>query len=164
LTFYLVTLSCFIGGHMPIPIPRVHSTETCPLEGYEALQVRILANTSDAEWKRWCAGNLGMPGCPDCQKRAAPVRRGKKPATPPAEAPRLYCPACQAARVAYGESIVLLYGPELLGEDVSTPAAALALFDRDDALPSELVIWLQLLPGVVRSARQDTLLGNLTRS
>jgi hypothetical protein len=156
---------------MPIQIPRVHSTETCPLEGYEALQVRILANTSDAEWKRWCAGNLGMPGCPDCKQQASPPvsrgRRGTRAAAPaPAEsaAPRLYCPACQAARVAYGESIVLLYGPELLGEDVSTPAAALALFDRDDALPSELVIWLQLLPGVVRSARQDTLLGNLTRS
>ncbi len=90
---------------MPIDIPRVHSIETCPLEGYEALQVRVLANTSDAEWKRWMQSNLGMPDCEACKKLAEqPVRRGKKAAAvQPAEEPRLYCPACQAARVAYGE-------------------------------------------------------------
>jgi hypothetical protein len=151
-----------------MPIPQVHTQETCPLEGYEALQVRVLANTSDAAWKRWMAGHLGIPGCEACAKIAKPPtprgRRAQAARAAAAEAPRLYCPACQAARQAYGESIVLIYGPELLGEDVSTPAAALALFDRDDALPSELVYWLHLLPAVVRSARQDTLLGNLTRS
>ncbi len=114
---------------MPIDIPRVHSTETCPLEGYEQLQVRVLANTSDAAWKRWMHGHLGIPDCEAVRQAGQAARQarqeGRSDAQPTERGPRLYCPACQAARVAYGESIVLLYGPELLGEDVSTPAAAL---------------------------------------
>lgn len=154
-----------------MPIPRIYVDEACPLGGYEELRVRTLANATDAEWKSWAAGNLGTPDCKECAKLTTPpVGRGKKaaPARPAAQlaeaGARRYCVACTAARAACGESIALFYGPELLGEDVSTPAAALALFDRDDALPSELVIWLQLLPGVVRNRRSEELLGNLTRS
>jgi hypothetical protein len=149
-----------------MPLPRVYATEACPLEGYEALTVRVLANATDGEWKAWAAGNLGTPGCEACQKLSTPpVQRGKKTAPlVPVEPVRRYCPACEAARAAYAQSIVLFYGPTLLGEDVSTPEAALALFDRDDALPSEIVIWLELLPGAVRNARAESLLGNLTRS
>jgi hypothetical protein len=148
-------------------IPRIHVDEICPLEGYEQLSVRVLANATDAEWRSWCDGNLGMPGCEACAKLNVPaVPRGKhktEAAPAPASAPR-YCPACTQARAQFGQALVTLYGPTLLGEDVSTPEAALALFDRDDALPSEIVIWLQLAPGTVRSRRTETLLGNLTRS
>jgi hypothetical protein len=66
--------------------------------------------------------------------------------------------------VAYGQAIVTFYGPALLGHDVSTIDAALALFDRDDVLPSEIVIWLQLVPSAVRTRRQESLLGNLISS
>lgn len=147
-------------------LPRVYVEEACLLEGYEDLRVKVLANATDAEWKRWAAGTLGTPGCEACQALSAPpVRRGRKTAPlVPVEPTRHYCPACAAARAAYGESIALFYGPTLLDEDVSTPPAALTLFDRDDAFPSEIVIWLQLLPAVVRERRTETLLGNLTRS
>ena len=146
-------------------IPRIHVDEICPLEGYEAIRVRVLANATDAEWRIWCEGNLGAPGCEACAKLNVPaVPRGKRavPEIEPA-APR-YCPACTQARAQFGQALVTLYGPTLLGQDVSTPEAALALFDRDDLLPSEIVIWLQLAPGAVRARRQETLLGNLTRS
>ena len=148
-----------------MPIPRVYIDESCPLEGYESLQVHVLANATDSEWNAWCAAHLGLPGCAECAKLSTPpTRRGRKPAAPIEPGPRQYCPACAAARQQYGESIALFYGPALLGEDVSTPEAALALFDRDDALPSEIVIWLALLPGAVRNARVETLMGNLRRS
>lgn len=148
-----------------MPIPRVYIEETCPLEGYAEVRVRVLANASDAEWRTWCAGNLGAPGCPDCAKlNTPPTPRGKRAAQPaPASVPA-YCPACTQARAQFGQAIVGLYGPTLLGEDVATPEAALALFDRDDALPSEIVIWLQLLPGAVRDRRTGALLGNLISS
>ena len=151
---------------MPMPIPLIYRDEPCPLEGYDNLNVRVLANATDAQWKLWAAGHLGTPDCAACAAlRTPPVGRGKRAAAAPAEtSPPSRCPACEAARAAYGQAIVLLYGPTLLGEDVSTPDAALALFDRDDALPSEIVIWLQLLPGAVRNARTESLLGNLTRS
>jgi len=145
-------------------IPQIYVDEACPLEGYDGLTVRVLANATDAQWKTWAAGTLGTPDCAACQKFSAPARRGRKAAAPAEPMGRRYCPACAAQRAAYGASIVLLYGPTLLGADVSTPDAALALFDRDDALPSELVIWLQLLPGAVRTARVETLMGNLTSS
>ena len=147
-----------------MPIPRVYTEEPCPLDGYEDLAVRVLANATDAEWRCWATADLGAVGCAACQQLNAPIKRGRRPAAPAEPGPRRYCPDCAARRARYGESVALFYGPVLLGEDVSTPAAALALFDRDDALPSEIVIWLQLLPGVVRERRTSDLLGNLTRS
>jgi len=146
-------------------INPVYVNEPCPLEGYENLSVRVLANSTDRAWQTWCAGNLGQPGCAKCASLNAPkVPRGRKVVQDFAPNPHAYCPACQAARDAYGLSIVLFYGPELLGHDVSTPEAALNLFDRDDALPSEIVIWLQLIPSAVRQKRQESLLGNLISS
>lgn len=131
-----------------VVIPRIFVDEPCPLEGYGDLAVRVLANASDAAWRQWATGSLGTPGCPDC----AALPDGQR------------CPACTAARTLYGQAIVTLYGPTLLGHDVSTPEAALALFDDDAALPSELVIWLQLVPGTVRQRRTEALLPNLTGS
>jgi hypothetical protein len=146
-------------------IPRIHVDETCPLEGYEALTVRVLANATDADWRGWCEGNLGTPGCAACKAlNVPPVLRGKHKAEAASIAAPSFCPVCAQARAQFGQAIVTLYGPTLLGEDVSTPEAALALFDRDDALPSEIVIWLQLVPGTVRNHRTETLLGNLTGS
>ena len=150
-----------------MPIPRIYVQEPCPLDGYEELSVRVLANSTDAEWRAWAGAHIGIPGCEACKKLSAPpVRRGRRNKTAPAPAadgPR-YCQACTAARQAYGQSIVTFYGPELCGHDVSTPAAALSLFDADDLLPSEIVIWLQLVPSTVRERRQESLLGNLISS
>jgi hypothetical protein len=166
-------------------IPRIYINEPCPLEGYEDLSVRVLANSTGHEWQEWCQADLGTPGCQECAKLdAPPVARGKRkpkdvatggvvittfppkvvPDTAAAAAEKRYCRRCAAARAAYGRSIVTFYGPTLLGEDVSAPEAALALFDRDDALPSEIVIWLQLVPSQVRDRRTESLLGNLTSS
>lgn len=141
----------------------IYSDETCPLDGYDGTAVRVLANSSDRQWQQWRAGHLGQPDCPACAKLANPTPRGRKAARP-APAQPVYCQRCAAARAAYGQAIVTFYGPELLSHDVSTPEAALALFDSDDLLPSEIVIWLQILPGTVRSRRQETLLGNLIGS
>jgi len=149
-------------------INPIYVNEPCPLEGYEDLSVRVLANSTDRAWQQWCMGNLGSPQCAECAALRQPkVVRGRQKAgnKPQAEPnPHAYCPACQAARDAYGQAIVLFYGPDLLGHDVSTPEAALNLFDRDDALPSEIVIWLQLIPSAVRQKRQESLLGNLISS
>lgn len=151
-----------------MPIPRIYINEPCPLEGYEDLTVRVLANSTDAEWRQWSLGNLGVPGCEQCAKLRAPkVARGKRRAEnapAPAPDPNAFCPSCQAARQAYGQSIVTFYGPTLLEHDVSSPDRALDLFDRDDALPAELVIWLQIVPSRVRERRQEQLLGNWTSS
>jgi len=147
-----------------MPTPRVYVEEVCPLDGYADLRVRVLANATDGKWRAWATSTLGTPDCESCQKLTAPPRRGKRAALTPEPAARRYCPACTAARQQYGQSIALFYGPSLLGEDVSTPEAALTLFDRDDALPSEIVIWLQLLPSAIRNARVESLMGNLTRS
>lgn len=135
-----------------MPIPRVYVEEACPLEGYEGLKVRLLANATDAEWRAWLGGTLGAVGCEACKALNTPAA--------PTPQERRYCSDCTAAREAQGRSIVLFYGPRVLDEDVSTPAAALALFDDDDRLPSEIVIWLTILPGVVRNARLDRLLPN----
>jgi hypothetical protein len=149
-------------------INPIYVQEVCPLEGYEALSVRVLANSTDKEWRQWAAGNLGLHGCEQCAKLNAPkVARGRRAKAPaPSQEPvaPIYCPSCTAARNAYGQAIATFYGPTLLEHDVSTPAQALALLDRDDALPSELVIWLQLVPSAVRQRRQETLLGNLISS
>ena len=130
-----------------MPIPRIYLDEPAPLDGYEGLTVRVLANASDAEWRVWVQGNLGTPDCEACAA-ATPDR----------------CPACAEARAAFGRSIVTFYGPRLIDHDVSTPGLALALFDDDSALPSEIVIWLQVLPGNLRQRRTESLLGNLASS
>jgi hypothetical protein len=140
-----------------VPLPHIYVEEPCPLDGYDGLNVRVLGNATDREWREWAGATLGDPDCGKC--------KALNPLIPPDPAlARLYCPACTAARAAWGRSIVLLYGPRLLDHDVSTPEAALALFDDDDALPTEIVIWIQLLPGVVRLRRQEALIPNLTGS
>lgn len=138
-------------------IPRIYVDETCPLEGYEKLSVRVLANASDAEWRLWASAHLQTPGCKACAALRA------RPADVPDEH-MVYCEPCAAARESYGRTIVAFFGPTLLEHDVSTPEAALALFDNDAALPSELVIWLQFVPGQVRERRTASLLGNLISS
>jgi hypothetical protein len=150
-------------------ITPIYVEETCPLEGYEELSVHVLANSTVRQFEGWRSGHLGGTDCPQCAKLSAPKvvrgRRAKAPAAnPQASSSTVYCPACTAARAAFGQAVVAFYGPTLLGHDVSTPDAALALFDSDDLLPSEIVIWLQLVPGAVRNRRQETLLGNLISS
>ena len=150
-------------------IQPIYVDEPCPLEGYDDLRVRVLANASDAQWRDWVSGNMGVPGCPDCAALRQPtVQRGRRRAgnaPTPEPDPRAFCPACLAARERFGRAICRFYGPALLGEhDVSTPEAALALLDSDDVLPSEIVIWLQLVPSAVRDRRTEQLLGNLISS
>ncbi len=145
-------------------IPRITVDEPCPLDDYGGLSVRVLANSTDAAWKTWTAGTLGTPGCVHCAA-LWPTPADPPPTDPePTPGERRFCPACTAARAAFGRSIVTFYGPTLLAHDVSTPERALALFDADDLLPSEIVIWLQLVPGTVRNRRQDALLSFLTSS
>jgi hypothetical protein len=127
---------------------HVYLDEPCPLDGYGDLTVRVLANATWTEWRRWLEGGLGDPGCAACEMGP----------------PRVYCDDCTARRQAFGQSIVLFYGPRLLDHDLTTPEQALALFDDDDALPSEIVTWLLLAPRLIRERREKELLGNLTGS
>lgn len=129
---------------MPI---RAYLDEPCPLAGYD-LAIRVCASVTDREWRRWGDAALGDSGCAACE--IGP--------------PRVYCEACAAKRQAFGESIVLFYGPRLLEHDIATPEQALTLFDDDDALPSEIVTWLFVAPRMVRERRQKELLGNLDGS
>ena len=149
-----------------MPIPRIHRTEVCPLEGYETLSVRLLVNPTGAEYADWTAGNLGLPECADCAAlRTKPVPRGRRarPAEPDADAPLIYCPRCTASRERFGRAAVALYGPRLLDMPCATPAEALALLGSDQ-LPGELLIWLMLLPESVIARRQDDLIKNLNGS
>ncbi len=127
----------------------------CPLAGYDDLSVRVCASVTDREWRNWATGNLGLPDCVDC----ATLRQAQTDGSP-----RVYCDACTTKRQAFAQSIVLFYGPRLLDHDVTTPDQALALFDSDDLLPSEIVTWLIIAPRIVRDQRQKDLLGNLDGS
>lgn len=153
-----------------MPFPRVYIDESCPLDGYDGLTVRVLGNATDREWREWAGATLGDPQCAACaalrteDAHAEGAHAEGATHEGAAHEGRSYCPACTAARAAWGRSIVLFYGPKLLDHDVSTPEAALALFDDDNALPSEIVIWLHLVPGVVRVRRQESLIPNLTGS
>ncbi len=147
-----------------MPIPRIYADEACPLEDYESFGIRVLQNSTDAEWRDWLLGNLGTPDCAACaalrQPRATRGKRGK-----PAEGPNpaAYCPACQEARERFGRAGHAFFGPGTPDLDFSSPHAALVTLERDD-LPSELLMWLMLLPGAVRGRRAEQLAGNLTRS
>lgn len=132
-------------------IPRAYVDEACPLDGYGDLSVRVCASVTDREWRRWGDGNLGAVGCEAC----AALRTDQA-----ADAPRAYCEACTAARLAFGQSIVLFYGPRLLEHDVATPEQALALFDDDDTFASEIVTWLYITPRAVRERRISSLIPN----
>lgn len=125
--------------------PRIYVDEPLPA-GYDG-SVRVLANLTTKELMAWFGANLGIPGCPDC----ANAEDGR-------------CATCAAARAAFGASITLIYGPTLLGEDVSTPDKALAVFDNDDALPAELVAWLYVLPDAIRERRVTTIRKNARSS
>jgi hypothetical protein len=142
-------------------IPRVYVNEECPLEGYEALSVRVLANSTDADMALWNRGNLGVPGCAECAKAQRPPR-GKRAAAKAAAAPapEARCPRCTAAREAFGQALMRFFDGRVLDEPIATSASALALFDRDD-IPAELVMWLFLLPQVVRTRRFEALEKNL---
>jgi hypothetical protein len=148
-----------------MPIPRIYADETCPLEDYESFKLRVLQNSTDAEWRDWLQGGLGTPDCPDCAAlRQPPVARGKRSKQPTqAPNPAAYCPTCTEARVRFGRAGHAFFGPGTPDLDFSGPEAALATLERDD-LPSELLMWLTLLPGVVRSRRAEQVAGNLTRS
>lgn len=135
--------------------PRIYVQEDMPA-GYDG-SVRVLANLTTKEVERWYAAGLGTPGCGAC----AEVR------IRPADAPDpvlVYCPACTSKRAAFGELASLIYGPKLLGEDVSTPDLALAFFDNDEALPAELVSWLFILPDSLRLRRTETIRKNARSS
>jgi hypothetical protein len=136
---------------MPLTIPRVYVTEPCPLDGYDSLTVRVLANPTSSEWGTYGVANLGTPGCKACVKRRSP------------EGAPVYCPKCAHERAVFGQSMSLFYGPELLGADVSTPEAAIAAFENDD-LPDELLIWLLLLPHKVWTERHEAIAKNVFTS
>jgi hypothetical protein len=134
--------------------PRIYIDEPLPT-GYSG-SIKILANLTTNEVQRWFAANLGTPGCEKC----AALR------TRPADVPDpvlVYCPACTAARQSFGELASLIYGPSLLGEDVSTPEKALLFFDNDDA-PAELIAWLFILPDSLRIRRTDLIRKNAVSS
>jgi hypothetical protein len=135
--------------------PRIYVQEDLPA-GYDG-SLRVLANLTTREVEQWYAAGLGTPGCVECAKLR----------TRPADAPDpvlVYCPACTSARQSFGELASLIYGPKLLGEDVSTGDRALAFFDNDDALPAELVAWLFVLPDSIRLRRTETIRKNARSS
>lgn len=143
-----------------MPIPRIYKPQPCPLEGYEALSVRLLVNPTGRELSDWQLGTLGLPGCTDCEALNAPtVARGKK--AQPAEAPAewQYCPTCATLRSRKARACVALYGPTLLGRPCTTEAEALAILDDDD-IPTEVFVWLLLLPEQVVNARMEQLRPN----
>lgn len=124
---------------MSMGIPRVIETVTCPLDGYEGVALRMLANPTRLEKEDWWAGNLGDPACPDCAKVNA--------YDGPLSGPKAYCSACSLARERFGRALVAICGentdPVL---DFSTPERALATLDSG-TLPDELVAWLYRAPG-----------------
>lgn len=123
--------------------PRIYEDKPLP-PGYDG-SVRVLANMTTAERVRWLTSYLSKPGCADCTDGAR-------------------CEACAASRQAFGESFALIYGPALLGEDVSTAEAALAFLERDDALPDELIAWLFVLPDAIYQQRVETIRKNARSS
>lgn len=136
-------------------IPRVYLDEPCPLEGYESLTVRILANPTGAEWADWQTGHLGITGCAECAK-VQPAPRGRRAASPAADAPRVYCASCASARDRFARACVAFYGPTVLDLDCSTPEATLTSLDGDTT-PDELLYWLLLLPESVWTRRRAAL-------
>jgi hypothetical protein len=147
-------------------IPRVYVTEPCPLEGYDTLSVRVLANPTSSEWRTYGVATLGTPDCEECAKLNVPkVVRGRRASVPtaPPPSPVAYCPKCAEERAVFGQSMSLFYGPSLLGADVSAPEAAIAAFENDD-LPDELLIWLLLLPHKVWTERHEAITKNVFTS
>jgi len=143
----------------PMAPIRAYVDETCPLDGYGDLSVRVMASATDREWRAWAESNLGDPNCEACLALNQTDEQAS-PSPPPSAGARTYCETHQAARQKFGQSIVLLYGPRLLDHDIATPEQALALFDDDDALPAELVVWLFMLPRLVRERRIGSLAPN----
>jgi hypothetical protein len=129
--------------------PRIHEDATCPLPGYEGYTFRVLANPTGSEKQDWSRGlsYLVQSDCADC---AALDTRDRKAAK---EGERRYCAACQEARAVAGRASVAIFGQSHVeGFDFSTPDASLATFTRDD-LPSELQLWLYMLPIELWEAR-----------
>lgn len=143
-----------------MPIPRIYKEQPCPLEGYDGLSIRLLVNPSGKEIRDWDTGTLGAIGCEACAKLNTPkTARGKQAPAPAEPAPRRYCEACTAARERKGRAAVALFGPVLLERPCATVEQALAILDDDD-IPSDLFIWLLLLPDKVVNERLESIQGN----
>lgn len=127
-----------------MPLPRIYNEEACPLEGYGDLKIRLLVNPSGRELLDWQQGSLGMPGCETCTEE---------------NGARHYCDDCAAARERKGRAAAALFGPVLFDRPCQTTDQALAILDDDD-IPSELFIWLLLLPDSVVNARIDRIYPN----
>lgn len=143
-----------------MPIPRIYKPQECLLEGYEGLTVRLLVNPTGRELSDWQLGGLGLPGCTDCERLNTPkAARGKKAQPAPAPAKRQYCDTCATLRSRKARACVALYGPSLLDRPCTTEAEALTILDDDD-IPTEVFVWLMLLPDQVVNARMEQLRPN----
>ncbi len=136
-----------------MPIPRIYKEQTCDLEGYEELSVRLLMNPTGRELRDWQEASLGTPDCKECQA----LREGTGADS------AVYCPSCTAERERKGRAAVVLFGPTLLERPCTTVAEALAILDSED-YPAEIIWWLFVLPDKAISARQKELMGNLLGS
>lgn len=125
--------------------PTIYENVTCPLEGYEGVTVRVLANPLGSTINDWVYGHLGVPFCPDCE------------ATTGDRATTVYCPSCQQARERFGRALSAAYAESRApGLDFSTPEAALATIDGDN-VPDEFVAWLLSFAPALWKERKDTI-------
>lgn len=123
---------------MSTPFPKLYENHSCPLDGYEAITVRVLVNPTRALKDDWYAGNLGDPTCPTCQ-------------------PGVYCDVHRESRERFGRALTALFSEtNAAGLDFSTSQAALATLDSG-TLPDEFVAWLYRFPAVVWARRVDTI-------
>ncbi len=117
---------------MSSAFPSLYENVTCPLDGYDAITVRVLVNPTGSVKNDWVFGHLGDLSCPECGMGTDAY----------ASDPRAYCPTCTQARQRFGRAFSAAYGEtRSAGLEFSTPEAALATLDSD-ALPDEFVSWL----------------------
>lgn len=140
-----------------MPFPRIHVTETCPLEGYEGYTLRILANPTPANKNDWAFGDLPREGCEDCARLG--TLRGKPKAT---QAQPHYCAECTAKQQRLARACVAILGETRAGGlDFSTEEAAIATLAQP-AMPDDLLAWIYMVPAAVWERRSNDLKKKLT--
>ena len=129
--------------------PRIYENVTCPLDGYEAITMRVLVNPTGATINDWLYGHLGVPFCPDCDT----VNTDDGPLA----GPKAYCAACSQARGRFGRALSAAYAESRVpGLDFSTLEAALATLDGDD-VPDDFVGWLLSFAPALWKERKESI-------
>ncbi len=123
--------------------PRIFDDAACPLEGYAGYTFRVLVNPTAQEKRDWALGDLGAPGCAECEK-------GRK------IDPSFFCPSCTERRSLLGRAAhVVFLESKVQGFDFGTEEAALTSFSQP--MPDEFLAWLYMLPGSVWDRRGEAL-------